>query len=133
MLYTPIPGTPLFAEHEANESLKSLADVSIADIHGQYSFNYHHPHIKDGQETEFMLRAFRRDFEVNGPSVVRIVRTVLHGRMKYKNHPNARVRARFVHEASTLPMRYAGVLWATSRFTETTFNASPRMASYLQN
>jgi radical SAM superfamily enzyme YgiQ (UPF0313 family) len=115
MLYTPIPGTVLFAEHEANESLKSLADVSIADIHGQYIFNYHHPHIKDGQETEFVLRAFRRDFEVNGPSVVRIVRTVLRGWQKYKQHPNPRIRARFAHEASNLPIRYAGVLWATRR------------------
>jgi len=53
MLYTPIPGTPLFSEHEANETLKSLGDVSIADIHGQHIFNYKHPHIKDGQETEF--------------------------------------------------------------------------------
>ena len=74
MLYTPIPGTPLFAEHEADNSLKSLADVSIADIHGQHVFNYNHPHIKDGQETELLLRAFGRDFEVNGPSIVRIIR-----------------------------------------------------------
>ncbi len=115
MLYTPIPGTPLFTEHEANESLKSLGDVSIADIHGQHIFNYHHPHIKDGQETEFLLRAFRRDFEVNGPSVVRIVRTVFRGWQKYKQHPDRRIRARFAHEASNLPVRYAGVLWATRR------------------
>ena len=115
MLYTPIPGTPLFAEHEANNSLKSLADVSIADIHGQFVFNYHHPHIKDGQETEFLLRAFRRDFEVNGPSIVRIVRTVLQGWKKFKLHPNPRIRARFAHEATNLPVRYAGVLWATRR------------------
>ncbi|NOY43750.1 MAG: radical SAM protein [Planctomycetes bacterium] len=116
MLYTPIPGTPLFAEHEAEDSLKSLADVSIADIHGQHVFNYHHPHIKDGQETEFLLRAFRRDFEVNGPSIVRIVRTVLRGWKKYKDHPDARVRARFAHEASNLPARYAGVLWAARHY-----------------
>lgn len=115
MLYTPIPGTPLFAEHAAHGSLKSLAEVSIADIHGQYLFNYHHPHIKDGQETEFLLRAFHRDFEVNGPSVVRIVRTVLRGWKKYKHHPNPRIRARFAHEAANLPVRYAGVLWATRR------------------
>jgi radical SAM superfamily enzyme YgiQ (UPF0313 family) len=115
MLYTPIPGTPLFAEHEANDSLKDLAEVSIADIHGQHVFNYHHPHIKNGQETEFLLRAFRRDFEVNGPSVVRIVRTVLRGWRKYKEHPNLRIRARFAHEAANLPVRYAGVLWATRR------------------
>jgi radical SAM superfamily enzyme YgiQ (UPF0313 family) len=115
MLYTPIPGTPLFAEHEAKNSLKSLADVSIADIHGQHLFNYHHPHIKNGQETEFLIRAFRRDYEINGPSVVRIVRTVLRGWRKYKLHPNQRIRARFAHEAVNLPIRYAGVLWATRR------------------
>lgn len=115
MLYTPIPGTPLFAEHEAKATLKSLSDVSIADIHGQYVFNYHHPHIKDGQETEFLIRAFRRDYEVNGPSVVRIVRTVLWGWKKYKQHPDRRIRARFAHEASNLAVRYAGILWATRR------------------
>ncbi len=115
MLYTPIPGTPLFSEHEANETLKHLGDVSIADIHGQHVFNYHHPHIKDGQETEFLLRAFRRDFEVNGPSVVRIIRNVLRSWLKYKNYPDSRIRSRFAHEASNLPVRYAGVLWATRR------------------
>lgn len=113
MLYTPIPGTPLFAEHQANNSLKSLAEVSIADIHGQHLFNYQHPHIKNGQETEFLLRAFQRDFEVNGPSVVRIVRSVMRGWRKYKAHPSARIRARFAHEAANLPVRYAAVLWAT--------------------
>ena len=115
MLYTPIPGTPLFADLESKGALKKLGDVSIADIHGQHIFNYHHPHISDGQETEFLLRAFRRDFEINGPSVVRIIRTVLHGWMKYKNHPNARIRTRFAHEASNLPVNYAGVLWAVCR------------------
>ena len=113
MLYTPIPGTPLFREHEADGSLKSLAEVSIADIHGQHVFNYHHPHIPAGQETEFLLRAFRRDFDVNGPSVVRIIRNVLRGWLKYKDHPNPRIRARFAHEAANLPVTYAGALWAT--------------------
>ncbi|QEG38010.1 B12-binding domain-containing radical SAM protein [Bythopirellula goksoeyrii] len=116
MLYTPIPGTPLFAEHLADGKLKSLAEVSIADIHGQYVFNYKHPHIPEGQETEFLLRAFRRDFEVNGPSVVRIVRTVLRGWKKFKNHRDARIRIRFAHEAANLPTRYAGVLWATRKY-----------------
>ena len=68
------------------------------------------------QETEFLLRAFRRDFEVNGPSVVRIVRTVLRGWKRYKNHPNPRIRERFAYEASNLPARYAGVLWAAREY-----------------
>ena len=115
MLYTPIPGTPLFAELEEKGSIKNLADVPIADIHGQHIFNYHHPHIPDGQETELLLRAFHRDFEVNGPSVVRIVRNVLRAWKKYKHHGDARIRARFAHDATNLPVRYAGVLWATRR------------------
>lgn len=115
MLYTPIPGTPLFAEHEANETLLGMSEISIADIHGQLKFNFHHPHIKDGQETEFLLRAFHRDFEVNGPSVIRIVRTNLRAWKRYRNHPEPRIRARFAHEARNLPVKYAGVLWATRR------------------
>ena len=115
MLYTPIPGTPLFAEHERNNTLLDLADISIADIHGQLKFNFHHPHIRDGQETEFLLRAFQRDFEVNGPSVIRIVRTNLRAWQRYKDHPDSRIRARFAHEARNLPVKYAGVLWATRR------------------
>jgi radical SAM superfamily enzyme YgiQ (UPF0313 family) len=115
MLYTPIPGTALFAELESKNALKSQLDVSIADIHGQLVFNYRHPHIPDGEETKYLLRAFQRDFEVNGPSVVRIVRTVLHAWKKYRRHPDPRIRARFAHEAANLPVKYAGVLWATRR------------------
>jgi hypothetical protein len=115
MLYTPIPGTPLFAELQSKHALRSLAEVSIADIHGQLEFNYRHPHIPRGEETGYLLRAFDRDLQVNGPSVIRIVRAVLRGWKKYRDHPDLRIRARFAHEASNLPARYAGVLWATRR------------------
>ncbi len=113
MLYTPIPGTALFREHEQNGTLLKPADISIPDIHGQLKFNFHHPHINDGQETEFLLRAFHRDFEVNGPSLIRIIRANLMGWKRYRQHPDARIRARFAYEAANLPVKYAGVLWAT--------------------
>lgn len=112
MLYTPIPGTPLFSELESQGKLLSVADYSVADIHGQLQFNYRHPHIPQGQETELLLRAFHRDFEVNGPSVVRIVRTTLRAWKRFQRHPDERVRARFAYEAANLPKHYAGVLWA---------------------
>ncbi len=115
MLYTPIPGTALFAELEKKGTLLDRADISIPDIHGQLKFNFHHPHIKDGQETEFLLRAFHQDFSVNGPSLIRIIRTNLQGWKRYRNHDDSRIRARFAHEASNLPVKYAGVLWATRR------------------
>lgn len=112
MLYTPIPGTALFAELEAQGRLLGPADYSLADIHGQFQFNYRHPHIPQGQETELLLRAFHRDFAVNGPSVVRIVRTTLRAWKRFQQHPDDRVRVRFAHEAANLSDRYAGVLWA---------------------
>jgi hypothetical protein len=115
MLYTPIPGTPLFAELEAKGAILGVAETSPGDIHGQLKFNYRHPHIRDGEETEFLLRAFHWDFEVNGPSIVRIIRTLLRGWKRYKNHPNPRIRARFAYEAANLPVKYAGALWAARR------------------
>lgn len=115
MLYTPIPGTPLYAECEAAGTLLGPAETSVPDIHGQLRFNYRHPHIQAGAETDFLLRAFQRDFDVNGPSVVRIVRTVLKGWRRYQNHPDSRIRARFAIEAANLPIRYGGVLWAARK------------------
>ncbi|RIK82952.1 MAG: B12-binding domain-containing radical SAM protein [Planctomycetota bacterium] len=123
MLYTPIPGTPLFQQMAAEGRVFSEAETSVPDTHGQHIFNFRHPHIPPGQETEFLLRAFRRDFEVNGPSVVRIIRTVLRGWQTYRDHPNPRIRARFAHEAANLPVRYAGVLWAAKRY----YDGQPRM------
>ena len=114
MLYTPLPGTPLHAEHKAKGTL--IEEVDQADVHGQFRFNFRHPRIQAGQETEFLLRAFRRDFEVNGPSSCRMARTLLKGYQKYKDHPDPRIRRRYVWEARDMAVTYAGALWAARRF-----------------
>src|SRR5690606_8327491 len=67
------------------------------------------PHIKNGAETEMLLRAFNRDFEVNGPSLLRIVRTTLNGWQRYRDHADARVRERFRWESHELPTTWAAV------------------------
>ncbi len=116
MLYIPSPGTPFHAEYAAKGLLLDPDVCDPADIHGQLKFNYRHPHIKDGQEAEFIIRAFRRDFEVNGPSIVRVARTILSGWKKYKNHPDRRIRDRYKWEARNLAVSYAGMLWAVERY-----------------
>jgi len=112
MLYMPIPGTPLYAEHQADGTLLDPDEFPEADIHGQYKFNYRHAHIKGGQETELLLRAFRRDFEVNGPSIVRLARTMLQGWQRYKGHPTRAIRNRFAWYGRELATTYAAALWA---------------------
>jgi len=116
MLYTPVPGTPLYKEFEAKGLLKEPDEYLDSDIHGQYIFNYRHPHIKNGQETEFIERAFLRDFEVNGPSVARVFQTTLAGWKRYKDHPDGRIRRRFAWEAKDLATRYSAATAAAKLF-----------------
>jgi radical SAM superfamily enzyme YgiQ (UPF0313 family) len=114
MLYTPMPGTPLHVEHKGKGTL--LPDVDHADIHGQFAFNFQHPHISREQSGEFLRRAFQRDYEVNGPSVLRIARTLLQGYSRYKNYSDERIARRFRHEGSILPLGYSSALWAAERY-----------------
>lgn len=116
MLYTPVPGTPLYAEHQAQGTLLSEEECPQADAHGQARFKHRHPHFPPGSETDALLRAFRRDFEVNGPSVMRVARTVLRGWVKHQHHPERRVRERFAREAKGLSTTVAGALWASRRW-----------------
>ncbi len=114
MLYTPVPGTPLYAEHRERGTL--IPEVDDADTHGQFQFNFLHPHISREQSGEFLVRAFERDFRVNGPSILRIARTLFHGFQRYKDHPDPRVRTRYRREARVLPVSFTGALWAMEKY-----------------
>ena len=116
MLYSPSPGTPLYHELAARGQLKDEKEFPWADWHGQLAFSWRHPHIKDGQETKYILRAFGRDFQANGPSIVRILRTALKGWKRYKDHPDLRIRRRFAREARRLSKAGAAVVAATKEY-----------------
>ena len=113
MLYTPVPGTPLYREMQEQDRM--LAGVDLADIHGQDKFNFQHAAISREQSKQFLDWAFRRDFERNGPSLFRVWRTTLAGWKRYKNDPDARVRERFEWEVRSLKSAASGLLWAMER------------------
>ncbi len=113
MLYTPVPGTPLF--FEMTEQGRMLEGVDLADIHGQDRFNFQHAAISREASKIFLDQAFRRDFERNGPSIYRICRTTLNGWRRYKEDADLRVRARFQWEARALRDGYAAALWAMEK------------------
>lgn len=112
MLYTPVAGTPLFHEHRANGTLLDPDCEETSDIHGQLRFAHKHPHIPPGMETEFLLQAFQQDFEINGPSVIRMVRATLRGWNRHSNHPIERIRRRIRREGALLRFQYPAVVWA---------------------
>ncbi len=113
MLYTPVPGTPLYFEMLAQGRM--LESVDLVDIHGQHKFNFRHEAISRDDSKRFLDWAFRRDFERNGPSLYRICRTTLAGWQRYKNDPDPRVRERFAWEVRSLKSAYSGLLWAMER------------------
>ena len=109
MLYTPVPGTPLYKEMSEQGR---LLPGDLADIHGQFKFNFRHAAIGRDDSKRFLDWAFFRDFELNGPSIYRICRTTLQGWRKYRNHPDARIRERYEREAQELRKSYGPALWA---------------------
>lgn len=121
MLYTPVPGTPLF--HQMTEEGRMLDGVNLADIHGQHQFNFRHAAISREDSKRWLHWAFRRDFERNGPSIYRICRTTLEGWRRYKNDPDPRVQARFAWEARALADGYVAALWAMEKHLRRTNQA----------
>jgi radical SAM superfamily enzyme YgiQ (UPF0313 family) len=113
MLYTPVPGTPLYQQMQTEGRL--LDDIDPADIHGQYKFNFLHHAISRDDSKRFLDWAFWRDFERNGPSLYRMCETILQGWQRYKNYPDPRVRERFARQMKKLGSAYNAALWAMER------------------
>jgi radical SAM superfamily enzyme YgiQ (UPF0313 family) len=118
MLYTPMPGTPL--HEEVTREGRMLDNVDIADIHGQYKFNFKHPAISRDESKLFLDRAFTLDYERNGPSLFRLSRTMLARCQKYASYPDARVRARIANDAAKLRGGYGAMLWAMENYLRET-------------
>ncbi len=117
MLYTPVPGTPLYQQMEGEDR---LLDVDLADIHGQFKFNFEHAAISRDDSKKYLDYAFQRDFERNGPSLFRICRTTFEGWKRYGQHADARIRARFEREGRILKLLYTGALWAMEKKVQLT-------------
>lgn len=87
----PLPNTALF--EELDQEGRILHDVPFPDWHGQDKIWFKHPQFSRDETTGLLKRAFIQDYERNGPSLLRIAETSLRGYRKFKDHPDARLRA----------------------------------------
>jgi hypothetical protein len=133
MLYTPNSGTALYEKHKAEKTLIDPAEFPHADAHGQYRFNFRHPHIPGGEEETFLREAFIQDFKVNGPSLARLIRTQLTGWQRHKNHSNPRIRNRFLWEAQSLGVSSAAAVWAMRKWYGENHEMASRLNSLLSD
>jgi radical SAM superfamily enzyme YgiQ (UPF0313 family) len=133
MLYTPNPGTPLYRKHAEEGSILSEQELALADRHGQYRFSHRHNHIKDGREEEILLDAFQKDFEVNGPSLYRLIRTMLNGWQRYHDHPDKSVRDRYTWDTAPLRTAYTGAVWAMKKWYRKNDDMKHKIDALLQD
>ena len=121
MLYTPVPGTPLFQQMQ--QEGRMLDGIDLADIHGQFKFNFEHAAISRDDSKRWLDWAFRFDLERNGPSLFRICDTIFQGWKRYHDHPDLRVRERIANDAAKLRTTYDAALWVMEKRLKRT-NAS---------
>ena len=116
MLYTANHGTPLHAQLKKSGKLLPQEELKLSDSHGQYRFNHRHPHIPAGTEEAMLLKAFQQDFDTNGPSLFRLIRTTLKGWKRYQHSSDQRVRNRFAKEVKPLRSMYGAAVWAMRKW-----------------
>lgn len=88
----PIPGTKLYKDYEQEGKLDD--SVPVMDRHGQDRIWFHHPNFTGVESREYLTRAFRKDYNVNGASFIRVMRTTLNGYKYTMNHKNPSIRER---------------------------------------
>lgn len=81
----PIPGTQLYRDYETAGKL--IDEVPYESQHGQGEIWFRHEHFTRGESREFLRLAFEIDYNRNGASMLRAMKTALMG-YKYCNEHN---------------------------------------------
>jgi hypothetical protein len=131
MLYFPSPGTPLFEQITKMGIMKGPDELAFPDWNAQRDFNFRHPLLPEGCEVDFMPRAFTRDFQANGPSVLRLFERQFVGWKRYRNDPDPCIRARFNRSTNaTWAVFAASMAWAARKYFK---KENPRVTTRIDN
>lgn len=85
----PIPGTALYEDYENKGTL--LLDVPYEEQHGQDQIWFKHPHFTPKESYDFLKMAFKRDYDTNGASFLRTIKTNLMGYEYCINHRDSSI------------------------------------------
>jgi hypothetical protein len=130
MLYMAMPGTPLWKQMKAERRLK--AGFPWSDIHGQQVQNWHHPFLSDGVIAQKIDHAFDRDYEVLGPSILRMIQTHYDGYRNTADWDHGLVQMRRAMTRKKFPF-YAMLLEAMRRDLKRVGNATHEQARNLRD
>jgi radical SAM superfamily enzyme YgiQ (UPF0313 family) len=130
MLYMAMPGTALWKQMQTENRLKG--NFPWCDIHGQHVQNWHHPLVPDEVMGKKLDLAFDRDFEVLGPSILRMIETHFRGYCNTASWTHELVQMRRAAMRKKLPF-YAMLLHAMTRDLQAMGNASYQKARQLHD
>jgi radical SAM superfamily enzyme YgiQ (UPF0313 family) len=88
----PIPGTKLYNDYERQG--KVLKKIPYKSQHGQGKIWFQHDHFSRDEAEDFLRLAFEIDYNRNGASMLRAIKTALKGYIYCRNHPDERIRER---------------------------------------
>jgi hypothetical protein len=91
MMYTPIPGTPLY--DCMNKEGRILKDVSWHMVDGFHP-NFKHPHLSGQQLMDLQQYCFDHEYAELGPSLFRFIEKTMNGYLRFKDHENPNLAAR---------------------------------------
>lgn len=75
----PSPGTALWEDYSQKDKLLTETEIPPAERHAQDRIWFKHPHFTPDESRVYLKRAFVKDFEENGPSILRMAETFLMG------------------------------------------------------
>ncbi len=116
----PIPGTTLYQDYEAKNRINR--NIPYESQHGQGKIWFRHDHFSRDETEDFLRLAFEIDYNRNGASILRSIKTALSGYVYCKHHPDDRIRERLSFFQKRLKlMRYfltASTIFVQNRRSE---------------
>jgi len=88
----PIPGTQLYIDYEKKGKLFDVEEVPYETQHGQAEIWFRHEHFTRDESNEFLRLAFEIDYNRNGASMLRSIKTVLMGYKYCIEHNDKNIR-----------------------------------------
>ena len=116
----PMPGTKLYKDYEQEGKL--IKDLPYESQHGQGKIWFKHDHFTREESKDFLRLAFEIDYNRNGPSMLRAIKTAFQGYLYCRDHSNKLINVRTkTHKDKLKMMRYflsASTIFVQNRQSE---------------
>ena len=120
LIYFAFPGTPLHVKMiEENRYLAEFRENPDYRTYDGFSMHFSHPHFTAAELKELQRELYQKNFEILGPSLLRVVRVWFEGYRNLKNSSNALLSSRAErmkeYVRSAIPAIYPAMILGPNR------------------